>query len=371
MRSGDDPPCAPSKQSQIRLFLGKQERGLPTVCDFWARQAMPKRPIAVCSAAAKHHRLGHRSLPSGRAARWPVGRKRDRKHGRFCAGSTSNSRCIRWRNRRSRSCAQLDKDAQLDAQEHLERAKNLLSGRRWIEAAAELQGLPPDLGPTLRDEVDYWLGTTFFACVATMAGSAASLAVAKGSKAIAADAMFHGRGHCHAPIATTKPSSATAICWSVHPHSKYSAEASFLIGWLDYNRSRYEQAITSLDETLKRYSSGTYAEEARWYIGWSRYLFGDFAGRCRRFLRCRKRADSAAAKAFTGWPSQLRLGKQQEGLSLCASSQSGSCFSHYGQLSWVRLADAGQNIPLFIDPVRQSPDGLPGVSAPAGQTGAR
>ena len=48
----------------------------------------------------------------------------------------------------------LDKDAQLDAQEHLERAKNLLSGRRWIEAAAELQGLPPDLGPTLRDEVD-------------------------------------------------------------------------------------------------------------------------------------------------------------------------------------------------------------------------
>ena len=261
----------------------------------------------------------------------------------------------------------LDKDAQLDAQEHLERAKNLLSGRRWIEAAAELQGLPPDLGPTLRDEVDYWLGTTFFRMRRNYGGAAQLLlAVAKRLKGDRqADAMFHGARALSRADRDDEAIVGYRDMLSVHPHSKYSAEASFLIGWLDYNRSRYEQAITSLDETLKRYSSGTYAEEARWYIGWSRYLLGDFAGALPTFSALSKKSGLSGSKGFY-WlaVAQLRLGKQQEGLSLLRKLAEREPFSYYGQLSRVRLKEAGQNIPLFIDPVRQSPDGLPEFQLP-------
>src|SRR5262249_6010577 len=63
-----------------------------------------------------------------------------------------------------------------------------------------------------------------------------------------------------------------------YPHSKYGPEASFLIGWLDFNRGKYKEAIPALEETLKRYSSSTFEDDARWYLGFSRWLSGDIKG---------------------------------------------------------------------------------------------
>ncbi len=262
---------------------------------------------------------------------------------------------------------ELDREAKLDAQEHLDRAKNLLTGRRWLEAATELQGLPPDLAPTLRDEVDYWLGTTFFRMRRNYGGAAQLLlAVAKRLKGDRqADAMFHGARALSRADRDDEAIVGYRDMLSVHPHSKYSAEASFLIGWLEYNRSHYDLAIKNLDEMLKRYSSGNFAEEARWYIGWSRYLLGDYAGALPTFEALAKKTGLNGSKGvYWSAVAQLKLGKQQEGLSVLRKLAEREPFSYYGMLSRVRLKEAGQSVPLFLDPTRQSPLGLPEFQLP-------
>jgi len=257
---------------------------------------------------------------------------------------------------------ELDREANLDAQEHLERAKNLLTGRRWLEAAAELQGLPKELGPTLRDEVDYWLGTAFYRMRRNYGGAAQLLlAVAKRLKGDRqAEAMFHGARALSRADRDDEAIVGYRELLSVHPHSRYSAEASFLIGWLEYNRSRHQQAITNLEAMLRRYSTGTFAEEARWYIGWSRYLLGDYAGALSSFEPIGKKSGLTGSKGlYWSAVAQLQLGKSSEGQAGLRKLAEREPLSYYGMLSRVRLREAGQKVPLFIDPARQSPDGLP------------
>ncbi len=263
---------------------------------------------------------------------------------------------------------ELDREAKLDAQEHLDRAKNLLSGRRWPEAVAELQGLPPDLAPTLRDEVDYWLGTTFYRMRRNYGGAAQLLlTVAKRLKGDRqADAMFHGARALSRADRDDEAIVGYREMLLVHPHSKYSAEASFLIGWLEYNRSNHQQAITSLEDMLRRYSGSSFAEEARWYIGWSRYLLGDFAGALPSLESIGKKTGLLGSKGlYWSGVAQLKLGKSSEGLAVLRKLAEREPLSYYGMLSRVRLREAGQKIPLFIDPARQSPEGLPEWQQPA------
>ena len=62
---------------------------------------------------------------------------------------------------------------------------------------------------------------------------------------------------------------------------------------------------------------------------------------------------------------QLKLGKSSEGLAVLRKLAEREPLSYYGMLSRVRLREAGQKTPLFIDPARQSPEGLPEWQQPA------
>ena len=187
------------------------------------------------------------------------------------------------------------------------------------------------------------------------------LAVAKRLKGDRqADAMFHGARALSRADRDDEAIVGYRELVSVHPHSRYSAEASFLIGWLEYNRSRHQQAITNLEEMLRRYSTGTFAEEERWYIGWSRYLLGDYAGALSSFEPIGKKNGLTGSKGlYWSAVAQLQLGKTSEGQAGLRKLAEREPLSYYGMLSRVRLRDAGQQVPLFIDPARQSPDGLP------------
>ena len=255
---------------------------------------------------------------------------------------------------------ELDQEAKLDAQEHLDRAKNLLSGRRWAEAVSVLQGLPPDLGPALRDEVDYWLGTTFYRMRRNYGGAAQLLlTVAKRLKGDRqADAMFHGARALSRADRDDEAIVGYRDMLSQHPHSRYSAEASFLIGWLEYNRRRYTDAITNLQETLRRFS-GPYADEARWYIGLSRYLLADYAGALPEFDALAKRGGAVAGKAnYWAGVALFKQDRKPEAIERWQRLVDSQPLGYYGMLARVRLGAEGVKVTLFADAARRSADGL-------------
>jgi soluble lytic murein transglycosylase len=261
---------------------------------------------------------------------------------------------IKWR--------ELDREAKLDVAERLERGKNLLSSRRWTEAVKELQDLPLDMAPLVRDEVDYWLGISLYRSRHNYGKASEILfSVAKRvSGERQADAMFHGARALSRIDRDDDAIAGYREMLNLHPRSKYSAEASFLIGWLEYNRNKFQEAIVRLEETLRKYGTGTFAEEARWYIGWSRYLLGDYSGALPTFEHVGKRSGLTGQKGqYWFGVSQLKLGKEKEGYSVLRKLAEQDPFSFYGMLGRVRLRDAGQPVPLFLDPARKEAAGLP------------
>src|SRR6185312_16728034 len=85
------------------------------------------------------------------------------------------------------------------------------------------------------------------------------------------------------------------------PRSKFSSEASFLIGWLDFNRDKYKEAIPSLEETLKRYGSSQFGDDARWYLGFSRWLSGDINGALGDFEKLAKMSGALSGGKGAYW----------------------------------------------------------------------
>jgi soluble lytic murein transglycosylase len=255
----------------------------------------------------------------------------------------------------------LDTTTTLAASEHLARAKNLIQNRRWPEAIAELQALPPDLAPALRDEVEYWLGTSFYRMRRNYEGAAHKLLdVAQRMHGESqAEAMFHGARALSRADKDDEAIKGYQAVVVAHPKSHFAPEASFLAGWLQYNRSRYAEAIVNLQDTLKRFS-GPFAEEARWYIGLSRYLLGDYAGALPEFEALSKRSGTVAAKG-TYWAGVALL---KQGLKPAASERwqrlcDSQPLSYYGMLARVRLRDQGGKTTLYADAARRSAEGLP------------
>jgi len=255
---------------------------------------------------------------------------------------------------------QLDAAVTLDAAEHIARAKNLIAGRRWPEAIAELSSLPKDLGPAVRDEVEYWLGTGMYRMRRNYATAAEKLlGVAprlKGERQV--EAMFHG---ARALSRADKDDAAIASYQALvkaYPRSHFAPEASFLAGWLDWNRSRYPEAITSLEDTVKRFS-GPFAEEARWYIGLSRYFLKDDAAALSDFEALSRRAGMTGQKgAYWAGMAELRMGQKDAALARWRKLVEAHPLTYYALLSRVRLREQGVSIGPFGD-ATQSADGLP------------
>lgn len=254
----------------------------------------------------------------------------------------------------------LDADTTLAANEHISRAKNLIQSRRWPEAIAELAALPPDLAPALRDEIEYWTATSFYRMRRNYSGAAQKLLeVAKRMHGESqAEAMFHGAR----ALSRADQDDAAILGYKAvveaHPKSRFAPEASFLAGWLEYNRSRYEQAIANLQETLRRFS-GPFAEEARWYIGLSRYLLADYAAALPELEALSKRSGAAGSKG-SYWAAVVlhKLGRKPEAIERWQRLADSQPLGYYGMLARVRLRDEGVNVVLFADAARRSADGL-------------
>jgi len=255
---------------------------------------------------------------------------------------------------------ELDASTTLDASEHIKRAKNLIQNRRWPEAIAELTALPADLGPALRDEVEYWLATSFYRMRRNYGGAAQKLLeVAKRMHGEPqAEAMFHGARALSRADQDDEAIKGYKAVVEAHPKSHFAPEASFLSGWLEYNRSRYTEAIANLQETLRRFS-GPFAEEARWYIGLSRYLLADYAGALPEFDALAKRGGAVAGKAnYWAAVALLKQDRKPEAIERWQRLVDSQPLGYYGMLARVRLGAEGVKVTLFADAARRSAEGL-------------
>ncbi|HEX8954567.1 MAG TPA: tetratricopeptide repeat protein, partial [Polyangia bacterium] len=170
----------------------------------------------------------------------------------------------------------------IGAEERIARAKILTSNRAWPRALEELALVPADAPPAVRDEADYWIGTTKFKMRRDYDIAAQKLlgvwSRLPGDE-LKADALFHGaRAWSRADRDDEAQKGYREFLQRYSHHKKLAPEASFLIGWLDFNRGQYKAAIPELEETLKRYGSSGFGDDARWYLGFSRWLNGDVAG---------------------------------------------------------------------------------------------
>jgi soluble lytic murein transglycosylase len=255
---------------------------------------------------------------------------------------------------------ELDASTTLDASEHIKRAKNLIQNRRWPEAIAELMALPADLGPALRDEVEYWLATSFYRMRRNYSGAAQKLLeVAKRMRGEPqAEAMFHGARALSRADQDDEAIKGYKAVVEAHPKSHFAPEASFLSGWLEYNRSHYTEAIANLQETLRRFS-GPFADEARWYIGLSRYLLGDYAGALPELEALAKRGGAVAAKAnYWAAVALFKQDRKPEALERWQRLVDSQPLGYYGMLARVRLGGEGVKVTLFADASRRSAEGL-------------
>lgn len=260
---------------------------------------------------------------------------------------------------------EVDKEAVLSATERISRAKNLITVRRWADAIAELEALPKDLkelAPAVRDEIEYWLGTSFYRMRRNYEGAARKLLdVAtrmQGDKQ--AEAMFHGARALSRADKDDEAIKGYVAVVQAHPRSSWAQEAAFLAGWLEYNRGRYAEAIPALQEAVKRYGSTKFGDEARWYIGWSRYLLGEHTQALAEFEQLGKKSEKLAPKT-TYWAgvSLLALDRKPEAIERLRRLAEERPLSYYGLVARVRLAKEGIPTSAKGDPSRLSPDGLP------------
>ncbi|MCE9580262.1 MAG: transglycosylase SLT domain-containing protein [Deltaproteobacteria bacterium] len=160
------------------------------------------------------------------------------------------------------------------ADERIARAQHLTESHLWHEAVAELSLIPDGEARVRRD---YWLGTTLFKMRRRYADAGKLLlGVAPDMGGSAAEATFHG-----ARALSRADLDDQAIVWyrkvvEKWPKTAYAQEAAYLIGWLDFNRGNYAEAIAPLEESLRAYPRSKFADDSLWFLGMSQYLLGHY-----------------------------------------------------------------------------------------------
>src|SRR5262249_29784227 len=138
-------------------------------------------------------------------------------------------------------------------------------------------------------------------------------------------------------------------------------EASFLIGWLDFNRGRYTQAIPSLKETLDRYGSSSFEDDARWYLGFSRWLSGDHKGALSDFEKLAAHAGALSGGKGAYWRGRAlaALGRRDEAKAVWRALANEWPFSYYALSARARLKELGVELSPFGDGSRAHVPPLP------------
>jgi peptidoglycan lytic transglycosylase len=240
------------------------------------------------------------------------------------------------------------------------RAKVLTANRAWPRALEELALVPADVPPALRDEADYWIGMTHFKMrhgydiAAKKLLDVWSRLPGDDRKA---DALFHG-ARAQSRDESDDGGDDRAIdgyklVVKTFPRARVANEAAFLVGWLEFNRGRYKDAIAPLEDMLRTRGGSQFADEARWYLGFSRWLAGDVAGALADFekLAARPGALNGGKGAYWRGRALHELKRDDEAKLVWRELVATYPFSFYATLARVRLADAKAPVGPFGDGV--------------------
>jgi len=245
----------------------------------------------------------------------------------------------------------LDKAAKVTPEERVQRARILSTGRAWQRALDELALVPADAPPPVRMEADYWTGTTHFKMRHGYDVAAEKLlAVApRLDETRRVEALFHGARAWSRADQDDRAIAGYRDLVARYPHARQAPEASFLIGWLEYNRGRYAQALPDLEDTLRKYGGSSFGDDARWYLGFSRWLQGDVAGALADFNELAKRSGALDGGKGRYWRGRalLALGRKEEAIATWKQLVADWPFSYYALQSRVRLKEAGAPVGPF------------------------
>ena len=247
----------------------------------------------------------------------------------------------------------------ITAEERIARAKILTANRGWPRALEELALVPADAPQAVRDEADYWIGTTKFHMRRDYDVAAQKLLgvwqrLPGDERKV--DALFHGARAWSRADKDDEAQKGYRELLQKFPRSKLASEASFLIGWLDFNRGKYKEAIPALEETLKRYGSSQFGDDARWYLGFSRWLSGDINGALGDFEKLAKMSGALSGGKGAYWRGRAldALKREDEAKSVWRALVNEYPFSYYALQARVRLKDKGVELGPFGDGPRGS-----------------
>ena len=251
------------------------------------------------------------------------------------------------------------KAAPITAEERIARAKIMTNSRAWPRALEELALVANDVPQSVRDEADYWIGTTKFKMRRDYDIAAQKL-LAIWSRLPGdehkAEALFHGARAWSRADKDDEAQKGYRDLLQRYPRSKFSSEASFLIGWLDFNRAKYKEAIPALEETLKRYGSSQFGDDARWYLGFSRWLDGDIKGALADFELLAKMSGALSGGKGAYWRGRAldTLKREDEAKSVWRALVNEYPFSYYALQARARLKEKGVELGPFGDGTRGS-----------------
>lgn len=254
--------------------------------------------------------------------------------------------------------------ATLSARDRIARAATLTGSRYWTEALAELALVGDDHPEEVLHLRDYWIGTTLFKMRRQYARAGELLIGVhdKFSGGRAAEALFHGaRGLSRADRDDD------AIRWykevvRKYPSTSYAEEAQYLVGWLEFNRGRFREAIPGLEQLLRRYPRSKWADDGQWYLAFSHYLLGDYAQALPLLEKVAARDGELDGGKGRYWKARtlIAMGRVDDGVREMRALVGRYPLSWYAILARARLAERGIAIGPFGDhdsaPSRRAPE---------------
>ncbi len=127
------------------------------------------------------------------------------------------------------------------------------------------------------------------------------------------------------------------------PRDKRAHEALYYEGWLPMDQGRYEAASAGFARYLEAWPGGGRAEEARWFLGWSRWQAGDAAGAAEAWEEAQRhvRGGSLEAGQVLYWRSRAleQAGRRREAREEAARLEREHGWTYYGRLQAIRRGE--------------------------------